>query len=98
MTEFKGAKGKWHVVSGSIDKLGNCLSIANTKQSYNGRELICVITTVESLNQNDISNALLISKAPEMLEMLESCLLAFQQLGMKEPKGIKELIKEATTI
>ena len=43
-------------------------------------------------------NALLISKAPEMLEMLESCLLAFQQLGLKEPEGIKQLIKEATEL
>ena len=34
-------------------------------------------------------------KYDEMLEMLESCVLAFEQMGMKEPVGITQLIKEA---
>jgi hypothetical protein len=34
-------------------------------------------------------------KYDEMLAMLESCVLAFDQLGMKEPVGITQLIKEA---
>jgi hypothetical protein len=34
-------------------------------------------------------------KYDEMLEMLESCVLAFEQMGMKEPIGITQLIKEA---
>ena len=34
-------------------------------------------------------------KYDEMLAMLESCVLAFKQMGMKEPVGITQLIKEA---
>jgi hypothetical protein len=34
-------------------------------------------------------------KYDEMLEMLESCVLALGQMGMKEPVGITQLIKEA---
>ena len=34
----------------------------------------------------------------EMLEMLKSCVKAFEQLGMKEPIGVTELIKEATEL
>jgi hypothetical protein len=34
-------------------------------------------------------------KYDEMLGMLESCVLAWMQMGMKEPVGITQLIKEA---
>jgi hypothetical protein len=34
-------------------------------------------------------------KYDEMLGMLESCVLALGQMGMKEPVGITQLIKEA---
>ena len=34
-------------------------------------------------------------KYDEMLAMLESCVLAWMQMGMKEPVGITQLIKEA---
>jgi hypothetical protein len=34
-------------------------------------------------------------KYDEMLAMLESCVLAFEQMGMKKPVGITQLIKEA---
>lgn len=34
-------------------------------------------------------------KYDKMLAMLESCVLAFEQMGMKEPVGITQLVKEA---
>jgi hypothetical protein len=34
-------------------------------------------------------------KYDEMLAMLESCVLALEQMEMKEPVGITQLIKEA---
>ena len=34
-------------------------------------------------------------KYDKMLAMLESCVLAFEQMGMKESVGITQLIKEA---
>jgi hypothetical protein len=37
-------------------------------------------------------------KYNEMLEMLKSCVLVFDQLGMKEPTGVTELIKSATEL
>ena len=37
-------------------------------------------------------------KYDEMVAMLESCVLAFEQMGMKEPVGITQLIKKETEI
>ena len=83
--EFKGTKGKWEFNNENFIEI----------QIKKPLKSICAINTnVEEYE----ANALLISKAPEMLEMLKSCVKAFEQLGMKEPIGVTELIKEATEI
>lgn len=90
MGTFKGTKGKW------IRKEVITDNGFFQKVSVDLAESICNVTTRD--HERSIYNALLISKAPEMLDMLESCLLAFQQLGLKEPEGIKQLIKESTEL
>ena len=59
--EFKGTKGKWY--------LSNSDTIL---RSENGSE-ICDYSGYKTAVEEDKANALLISKAPEMLEMLNEC-------------------------
>jgi hypothetical protein len=78
--EFKGTKGKWEVAKVKVFYFN--VEVDN--------EVICEII---SPNNDGKANALLISKAPEMLEMLEKVLTA--KFTCEE---IKQLIKEATEI
>ena len=89
--EFKGTKGKW-----KVGKRNNCI-ISDDETSltikgttglstirYYGGNLIC-----ESVSKE---NALLISKAPEMLEMLIN---VKDYLGSEVRVKVEQLIKEA---
>lgn len=88
MSEFKGTKGKWY--------------FNNDVQVYSGyRNIYCngikihESSNMEGLSEKEIeANALLISKAPEMLEMLERIL----KEGVIPHLDIAELIKQATEI
>ena len=97
MAEFKGTKGKWE--------------IEDIKSPYettiNSREFrIAEVKHFEGEHFNDApekeakSNALLISKAPEMLEILKQCV---ETLEFSDNIGFtfleaKQLIKEATEL
>lgn len=96
--EFKGTKGKWKAVwnghyydiKTSID--GYCHNLCNTISN--------VFLAIG--NQEEKANALLISKAPEMLQMLESFVNDFDN-GLIDDFQIprdrfEQLIKEATEI
>lgn len=93
MTNFKGIQRKWGI---DLEKSKNLISLNN------GEIDVWHWGDVESGK----SNALLISKAPEMLEMLEDILNVidwstehWQGNGGKErEQKIKQLIKEATEI
>jgi hypothetical protein len=99
MSEFKGTQGKWQ--STTITDRG-LISIAclgyddNLDDDFLNNKYS--IAGIWSLSDEAKANALVMSKSPEMLEMLKSCALAFIQMGMKEPKGLTELIKEATEL
>lgn len=91
MNEFKGTKGKWERV-GSIVYMDE-----NSKTIYPHYEC-------GGFGMERDANALLISKAPEMLEMLICCqhefdnyLKAFGQGSLLKNK-IEQLIKEATEL
>lgn len=87
MIEFKGTKGKWEVVK---DDFFNSTVVKHKAFS------VCVVNNLAS---NDIcqANALLISKAPEMLQMLQridrKMCVTFDDLI-----EIKKIIKEATEL
>ena len=91
MSEFKGTKGKWEVLNNDI------LKDFHTK-----------IAKVHPVNINDNLehkyNALLISKAPEMLLMLQRLRLDYEMIIPYFPRRneigneIEKLIKEATEL
>ena len=90
MREFKGTKGEW-----LIDPL-NTISIIDSSGDLMS-QLICQINGKWDKEEKK-ANALLISKAPEMLEMVKRC--EFWISACNEDanilKDISELIKEAT--
>ena len=91
MTNFKGTRGKWiytnHIHSSQthdVHRIDSNLGIA-----------ICVLRT-NNLEQK-MANALLISKAPEMLDMLNEIL--YDNSDIQDLlKRAKQLIKEATEL
>jgi hypothetical protein len=95
--EFKGTKGKW-----LIEETNELVNGLPTTELFTPETDTCSGEWIARIRGNTEverqANALLISKAPEMLEMLKSCVKAFEQLGMKEAIGVTELIKEATEI
>lgn len=89
--EFKGTKGKWYI--DSFDDI-------TTDDHCN--DIVCVKPEdwIESMKKWD-ANALLISKAPEMLNMLKRVGEQAHLLGCITPdthKEIIQLIKEATKL
>ncbi len=99
--EFKGTKGKWMVsklvpavVSDTEDTSGFSDHTGHTDIDYYGGLLIC-----ESIWKKE--DALLISKAPEMLEMLKKVLDVNEHHGFNGHsinRQIEKLIKEATEL
>ena len=95
MSEFKGTKGKW-VVEKTHEK-GKW--IQNEDGGY------CAVSAGSTLEESK-ANALLISKAPEMLEMLNRVLndvdfsstLWGNDAGIILSEEIEQLIKEATEL
>lgn len=103
--EFKGTKGKWTRYHASIPSIDQ----PTTHSVYVGTQRIALCY---DLFESDISknvdnknapyNAQLISKAPEMLEMLKMAKegienMSFDQLELLQ-SDIEHLIKEATNI
>ena len=87
--EFKGTKGNWIIEYSNRD---------DSYDIYNESKDEFVCTTMNSLDIEK-HNALLISKAPEMLEMLQDILE--QRLDNRDYvsiSDIQKLIKEATEI
>ena len=83
MSEFKGTKTGWELLKGT---------------SLLGVQIGKTIFGISNINEVTKANALLISKAPEMLEMLKRCEYWISACNEDENilKDISELIKEAT--
>jgi len=97
--EFKGTKGKWEVVDKS--KLESTI-ISNGKRISDVKSF-GIETEYKGIKHTDPTteeknyNALLISKAPELLKMLESVLKDNYNHSDKM-REIQQLIEEATKI
>jgi hypothetical protein len=87
MSEFKGTKGKWSYIAGDINKL-TVIKIGNA------HEIELEINVKNRINE-EIANALLISKAPEMLDMLKDIK---DYLGSDKRQEVEQLIKQATEL
>lgn len=88
--EFKGTKGKWEKVGGIV------YLDDNSKTIYPYYEC-------EGFGIEKEANALLISKSPEMLKMLEELLYDLEGVSIPTSmydtvKRAKQLIKEATEL
>ena len=84
--EFKGTKSKWY-----INRFGNVFT-KNEEDAY--------MTSLMNKEYKEV-NALLISKAPEMLEIIKLLIDRLEENDLKELSAVKrakQLIKEATEI
>lgn len=100
--EFKGTKGEWKVIGGWDENGNGCFptvlihgSEGQYKSSY-GRNGITINCSHDQKIESLTANAILISKAPEMLDMLQY--LWSQDLLKDKQTEVYELIKQATTI
>ena len=85
--DFKGTRGKWEY---RYDGFEHCYDIVSNN------EFIC---TTMSGNTKAKADALLISKAPEMLEMLKKCKMMCDHLNIHHVSNeLNKLIKEATEL
>lgn len=96
--EFKGTKGKWKLANNDYGYYTSVRNIDDTRK-------VCVSRVNDIVESN--ANMLLISKAPEMLEMLnkfvEKDLFNYEQGEPSESyfqymNEAKKLIKEATEL
>ena len=90
MTNFKGTKGKWVKVD-----YPHCIAVETKLGNGEEHTLFTDQFCYASKFDGDASaNALLISKAPEMLEMLENAKQVLIDAGF----DVETLIKEATEL
>lgn len=92
MSEFKGTKGKWKIVF--TEEVESYLDIAISSEKDDCVAWVYRSSEYKSLNGQ--ANALLISKAPEMLEMLNY--LYSNDLLKDDSDEVLKLIKEATIL
>jgi len=104
--EFRGTKGKWEVIKlGSQNEAYYDFSVKHTCQCCNDVRIETVgkMWINHGWNVQSDSDALLISKAPEMLEMLKTLVKEFDveftnQYQFDLHSRAKQLIKEATDV
>ena len=98
-TKFKGTNGKWTL--GVVPEYNDALKSAML-EIQSGSYWVCKVQNNGMIGSVEgKANALLISKSPEMLEMLEKLLIMYKQSDRPSIRLILEteqLIKEATEL
>lgn len=101
--EFKGTKGKWTLSSHENINGRMLFVVQNDGFESNPNDLMIHITSFSEI-ETQKANALLISKAPEMLDMLERMYSHWCESGLSEVaidnymQEAKQLIKSATEL
>lgn len=98
--EFKGTKGKWLVGDAEMKDTGvNELVIypENIEKYHGGYRVICCVSPMNRIDDEDLANARIMAKAPEMLKILKWCLLD-NKLNEYTREKIEQLIESATTL
>jgi hypothetical protein len=91
MSELKFTKGKWTSLK---PQDGNGFVYVNNEYLTTG-----IIATCYGDGEEPQANALLISKSPEMLKMLNKIAPTLARYGeMEQHKDVMQLIKEATEL
>lgn len=94
MSKFKGSKGKWIFKKHDIHKSLAVISVYNESG-----DVICrMMRDDNDNNEIESANALLISKAPEMLDMLKKCRKTLKEKYHLTVTELDDLIKEATEL
>ena len=92
--EFKGTKGEWKTDTYTSENGRETTIVCNLDYNSERTDIHIRFSAIEETEkETNRANALLISKSPEMLEMLERVLTA--KFTTEE---IKQLIKEATDL
>lgn len=94
MENFKGTKGKWEVRGNKIFIEDTYKSVATIHVVKNYKDI--TFEPIEDVEQ--IANAQLISKSPEMLEMLQSLENDDNSIPKAIWDNIQKLIKEVTKL
>ena len=95
MSEFKGTKGNWKLVNNDYGYYTSVRNLDDTRK-------VCVSRVNNAIESN--ANMILISKAPEMLEMLQWFVDNFEGVFHEETETdnkvneAKQLIKQATEL
>ena len=100
--EFKGTKGKWYIENLHAPKEGKYPAF-EIDISTETEENMCTVWYAELFAEEAKANALLISKAPEMLEMLIGFVERWDFVNPHlfynaEIEQARQLIKEATEL
>ena len=101
--EFKGTKGKWVVAKVGVPNKGKYntgrhrVGITKSQYGIGGIDIWFGDFMVAKTKEEALYNAQLISKAPEMLDMLQT-LLYNSDVPNEIYDQARQLIKEATTI
>jgi hypothetical protein len=97
--EFKGTQGKWKVeFYQSNNETKEIYCIQNEKFDSLPTDLHIVNSYSVEISEVQRANALLISKSPEMLEILQSLENDNNAIPLGMWNKIKQLIKEATEL
>lgn len=93
MDNYKFTKGKWYLQE-STDAYTNIIRIKS-----NTHDTLYVGSTPQDPKSESRYNALLMSKAPELLDMLNKVAPMLERYGeLEQHKELIQLIKEATEI
>ena len=91
--DFKGTKGNWIIATNNVNVWADNTKVANCDN--NSQASMYRIKKKKEMK----ANALLISKAPEMLEMLKKCKMMCDHLNIHHVSNeLNTLIKEATEL
>ena len=92
MTQFKGTQGKWHLMKKGFTKNAND-NLIQVYATNKDLEFVCQVWNdgiLHDKTQNFEANAQLISKAPEMLEMLNKAIGLIMAINDEVEKRFKE--------
>jgi len=100
--EFRGTKGEWKTDTYTSENGRETTIVCNTDYNSNRTDIHVLFSAIdETEKQTNRANALLISKSPEMLEMLNKVLeenMTDYSCCMNVKNDIEQLIKEATEL
>ena len=97
--EFRGTRGKWKADTYTSENGRETTIVCNTDYNSNRTDIHVLFSAIdETEKQTNRANALLISKSPEMLEMLKKIYFGNDYKNPSLHMEIKQLIKEATEL